>query len=215
MLTPRQHSAIAHLHSFQFTVAHALGFSIFTSRLLATYLNTGVIQVSRNHTLQILHKNSSLHWCTLATNSFLHNSQRHAVSYRELTSCGCLPPRTRKRASVSLINPWSHTRKTQLFYCCVTAGHAEVTWSLPTLAVAWSKHVHLLPSNGNMFTSALRSNGSGATRRGRLRFLLLLRNCRVYRGAAYELPELLIGWGTNKNSQFSERMLGHWLTTHF
>jgi hypothetical protein len=34
------HSAIADLHNFQFTVAHALGFSVSTSRLLATDLNT-------------------------------------------------------------------------------------------------------------------------------------------------------------------------------
>jgi hypothetical protein len=34
------YSAIAYLHTFQFTVAHALGFSVSTSRLLATDLNT-------------------------------------------------------------------------------------------------------------------------------------------------------------------------------
>jgi hypothetical protein len=36
----RKYSAIADLPTFQFTVSHALGFSIFTSRLLATDLNT-------------------------------------------------------------------------------------------------------------------------------------------------------------------------------
>jgi hypothetical protein len=35
----RQYSAIAILHSLQFTVTHALGFSVFTSRILATYLS--------------------------------------------------------------------------------------------------------------------------------------------------------------------------------
>jgi hypothetical protein len=35
-----QYSAIALLHTFQFTVAHTLGSSVFTSRLLATDLNT-------------------------------------------------------------------------------------------------------------------------------------------------------------------------------
>jgi hypothetical protein len=39
-LNYNQYSAIADLHNFQFTVAHALGFSAFTSRLLATDLNT-------------------------------------------------------------------------------------------------------------------------------------------------------------------------------
>jgi hypothetical protein len=32
--------AIAILHTLQFTIAHALGFSVFTSRLLATDLKT-------------------------------------------------------------------------------------------------------------------------------------------------------------------------------
>jgi hypothetical protein len=35
-----QYNAIADLHTSQFTVAHALGFSISISRLLATDLNT-------------------------------------------------------------------------------------------------------------------------------------------------------------------------------
>jgi hypothetical protein len=39
-LNYNQYSAIADLHTFQFTVAHALGFSVFTSCILATYLNT-------------------------------------------------------------------------------------------------------------------------------------------------------------------------------
>jgi hypothetical protein len=53
--TGRQCSAIADLQTFRFTVSHALGFSLSTSRLLATDLNTGIITVSLNHTLQILH----------------------------------------------------------------------------------------------------------------------------------------------------------------
>jgi hypothetical protein len=35
-----QYSVISHLHTLQSTVAHALGFSISTSRLLATDLDT-------------------------------------------------------------------------------------------------------------------------------------------------------------------------------
>jgi hypothetical protein len=35
----RQYSAIAILHTLQFTVGHALGFSVFTSRILATDLS--------------------------------------------------------------------------------------------------------------------------------------------------------------------------------
>jgi hypothetical protein len=46
-LSYNQYSAIADLHTFQFTVAHALGFSVFTSRLVATDLNTNT--VTSNH----------------------------------------------------------------------------------------------------------------------------------------------------------------------
>jgi hypothetical protein len=34
----RQYSPVADLHTFQFTVTHALGFPVFTSRILATDL---------------------------------------------------------------------------------------------------------------------------------------------------------------------------------
>jgi hypothetical protein len=35
----KQYSAIAMIHTFQFTVTHTLGFSVFTSRILATDLS--------------------------------------------------------------------------------------------------------------------------------------------------------------------------------
>jgi hypothetical protein len=38
-LTQWQYSAVSHLHQLQSTVAHALGLSIHTSRLLATDLD--------------------------------------------------------------------------------------------------------------------------------------------------------------------------------
>jgi hypothetical protein len=57
LITPkyRQYSAIADLHTLHFTVAHALGFPVFTSRLLATDLNTETITVSLDYTHQVLH----------------------------------------------------------------------------------------------------------------------------------------------------------------
>jgi hypothetical protein len=58
------------LHTFQFTVARALGFPVSTSRLLATDLNTETVTVSSDYALQILHIKSSLHRSTL------HNSRR-------------------------------------------------------------------------------------------------------------------------------------------
>jgi hypothetical protein len=45
-LNYNQYSAVADLHTFQFTVAHALEFSVFTSRLLATDLNTETVTSS-------------------------------------------------------------------------------------------------------------------------------------------------------------------------
>jgi hypothetical protein len=53
----RQYGAIADLHTFQVTAAHALGFPVFTSHLLATDLNTETITVSLDYTLQVLHIN--------------------------------------------------------------------------------------------------------------------------------------------------------------
>jgi hypothetical protein len=47
-LNYNQYSAIADLHNFQFTVAHALGFSVSTSRILATDFNTGTITSNHN-----------------------------------------------------------------------------------------------------------------------------------------------------------------------
>jgi hypothetical protein len=37
----KHYSAIVDLYTFQFTITHALGFSVFTSRILVTDLNTG------------------------------------------------------------------------------------------------------------------------------------------------------------------------------
>jgi hypothetical protein len=42
-----QYSAIGDLHNLEFTVAHTLGFSVSTSRLLATDINTETI--TSNH----------------------------------------------------------------------------------------------------------------------------------------------------------------------
>jgi hypothetical protein len=68
----------------QFTM-HSTLFTLVYLHCSSPVYNTGTITVSLNHTLQILHIKSSLHRCTPATKSFLHNSQRHGVSYRELT----------------------------------------------------------------------------------------------------------------------------------
>jgi hypothetical protein len=41
-----QYSAIAHLHILQFTVTHALGFSVFISSILASVYNTLSLQIT-------------------------------------------------------------------------------------------------------------------------------------------------------------------------
>jgi hypothetical protein len=89
--TTGNYSPVAILHTFQFNVAHALGFSLSTSPLLVKDLDTGVITVSLNHTLQILHIKPSL------LRSTLHNPRRGLTENYSRT--------TLKRASVSPINP--------------------------------------------------------------------------------------------------------------
>jgi hypothetical protein len=82
------YSAIADLHTFQFTVAHALVFSAFTSRLLATDLNTE-ISTSYHYEVFLLFRLQSLwnlgaknasgltppayNWLVTALNEFCHS----------------------------------------------------------------------------------------------------------------------------------------------
>jgi hypothetical protein len=64
-LTYRSYSSITVLHTFQFTVVHALGFSLPTSRLLATDLNTETI--------------TSNHWSTHSKHYTQTNSSTHTI----------------------------------------------------------------------------------------------------------------------------------------
>jgi hypothetical protein len=61
LITPkyRQYYAIADLHTFQFTIAHALGFSVLTIRLLTTDLST---ETSTQITKSITHKMFQSHF---------------------------------------------------------------------------------------------------------------------------------------------------------
>jgi hypothetical protein len=52
------------IYSLQFIVTYTLEFSVFTSRILATYFSTVIIPVSLNNSLQIPHVKSSLHMLT-------------------------------------------------------------------------------------------------------------------------------------------------------
>jgi hypothetical protein len=162
-----QHSAISVLHTFQFTVAPAIRYFVFTSRLLATDLDTQTITVSPDYALQILHIKPSLHGSTL------HSSRRELswtaefslpllFSLTQLTTAHTkssstanfpgLPPgenslKTNFRPSYKpLIR---HAENHSVLHCCVTAFQmrdvtavpTEVTW--PFLTVVRSKRLHL------------------------------------------------------------------------
>jgi hypothetical protein len=74
-----QYSDIADLHTLQFTVAHAIGLAVFTSRLVATDLN--------NETSTSKHYKSSCHFLFNHSATQLHSAELKielpvAVSYR-------------------------------------------------------------------------------------------------------------------------------------
>jgi hypothetical protein len=69
------------VHALHFTVERALGFSVFTSRIVATHLIIETGTVSLSHTLQILHLNEVFK--SHAKSS--HDELSVALSYREHT----------------------------------------------------------------------------------------------------------------------------------
>jgi hypothetical protein len=70
-----QYSVIADLHTLQFTVAHALGFSVFTSRLLATETQKLELQITIKSSCYLFSNHSILLCPNLYSNN-LHNSLR-------------------------------------------------------------------------------------------------------------------------------------------
>jgi hypothetical protein len=103
----RQYRAIAILHTFQFTVARALGFSIFTSRILATDL-------SQSHWHFNSHTKSSWH-SLIPFLSFLLNRLRLPSPELEsfLGYCFILSATTllysRRLLIVPFYNSWAQT----------------------------------------------------------------------------------------------------------
>jgi hypothetical protein len=65
-----QYIAIADLHNLQFTVAHALRFSVSTSRLLATDINTETI-TSNNY--EVFLSSTNFPWLSSTQNSELNS----------------------------------------------------------------------------------------------------------------------------------------------
>jgi hypothetical protein len=118
------YSAIADLHNLQFTVAHALGSSVFTSRVLATELkHRNCKSLTELHIPNITHK-FSLYSRTLATKFYLHSRQyRTELStvfhdgFVSLTH-GSSAATTRKLPLLAPINLRHGSRIENTFYYC-------------------------------------------------------------------------------------------------
>jgi hypothetical protein len=86
----KKYSTIANLYNFQFTVAHTLGFSVSTSRILVTDLNTWTLisnhyEVCLSFLLQspsFLTVYSSVLICTLYYSSVLQRASRYIDAAR-------------------------------------------------------------------------------------------------------------------------------------
>jgi hypothetical protein len=80
LLITLKYSAIADVHNLQFAVTHALEFSVFTSRFLATDLNTDT--VTSNHYegfLSTITLYSSVLICTQSSQFTLHSRPRTLI----------------------------------------------------------------------------------------------------------------------------------------
>jgi hypothetical protein len=114
--TAGNYNAIADLHTLQFTVTHALGFSVFTSRILATDL-------SQSHCHFKSHMKSSFH----SLIPFHYSATANSEDSTEFNSSA--PKLTSWQAGISKLDSVLHncillynnfartTQKTQLFYC--------------------------------------------------------------------------------------------------
>jgi hypothetical protein len=117
-LNHTDYSATGDLHNLQITVAHALGFPVFTSRLLATDLNTETSPSKYYEVFLLFRLKHSVLLCPNLYSINLPNSLRTrfilllvfstAESSWILLSC--------KRTSV--IYP-RHGQRRKQFYCCV------------------------------------------------------------------------------------------------
>jgi hypothetical protein len=140
--TTGNYSSIADLHTLQFTVTHALGFSVFTSRILATDL-------SQYHYRFKSHMKSSFHSLIPSLLCLLNHL---GLSSPELDPV--LDNNSFKRACSSLYNHSERImQKTQPLYC----WEGLFTDPLPNNGRHIIARVRFL---GNMFTESLSSNES-------------------------------------------------------
>jgi hypothetical protein len=116
-----QYSTIADLHTFQFTVAHALGFSVFTSRILAMDLNTGTITWNHYEVFSLFLLES--HYTPLSENVLNYSTLSLQSHIQPLFS---LPSLISLRAYSCYIYAARTTQKTQ-FYCCMAQTTQKTT----------------------------------------------------------------------------------------
>jgi hypothetical protein len=152
-LNYKKYRAIADLHTFQFTVAHALRFSVSTSRILATDLNAGTITSNhwQYHLLPTRHSTGTplpilqfLYWtvltCTQLSPWFtasIYDSRYIDAARKRLaentchvmaTHCCEVNDRAYDARALHSNSPWADTKKTLPPYCCLTLVLERVYW---------------------------------------------------------------------------------------
>jgi hypothetical protein len=77
----RQHSAIAILHTLQFTVTRALAFSVFTSRILATDLSQSHCNNNFTHEVFLAPSHSFLASSSQSTWTAIYRTRPNCLDY--------------------------------------------------------------------------------------------------------------------------------------
>jgi hypothetical protein len=148
------HSAIAYLHALQFTVTHAPGFSVSTSRILAMDLSVS-LSLQTTHDVFFTQPNSFL---AISSESHLTSISRTRPNSRQLPQMNYSSTELNfwqqlKRRPLSLYNSSARTtQKTRPLYC----WEGMFTDPLPSNR---SPTVERVGSRGNVFTESLPSNG--------------------------------------------------------
>jgi hypothetical protein len=171
-LAHRWYSAISLLHQLQFTVAHALGFSVSTSRFPATDLDTQTVTVSLQflHMKKIFQSHKSSHGDELSSSTSLHFTCnchfQQRTHFRTDFENSCELVHILNWTAYSLSHkPWSLT--CGIVYCCMWCLGGHVT---PPYCCAIQHLQQRLETRGEK-----RSEG-----RGKLRSLLLCNHVSRY-----------------------------------
>jgi hypothetical protein len=192
-LSHRNHTNLTTSHASYITVLQYTWSLQITRKIVTGLLRTHFHYTLLHFTHLDLNWKLSLNW-KLLTRSFRFTLS-DLLQLRTFHS-RLLPRTTRELASVSPINFWSDTRETLLPTVLLLLRHCWNPWChcwrgqvTPPhscviqvfIAVAWQRET-CLPRR------CVATVAGWHSRRGRHRFPLLLRNCRVYRGAAWVNP---------------------------